>query len=116
FLLIAWCALAASSAHAQSDYPVKPVRLIVASPAGGGTDTSLRMVAPRLGEILGQQIVIDNRGGAAGNIGADLVARAAPDGYTIGSLIASHTSNPHVMTKVPYDLERDFAPISLVVK
>src|SRR5687767_8338225 len=109
------CALAAGSAQAQGDYPVKPVRLVVASPAGGGTDTSLRIVAPKLGEILGQQIVIDNRGGAAGNIGAEFVARAAPDGYTLVSLIASHTSNPHVMAKVPYDLERDFAPISLVV-
>lgn len=110
------CALAASGgALAQADYPVKPVRLVVPSPAGGGTDTTMRAVAPKLGEILGQQIVIDNRGGAAGNIGAEIIVRAVPDGYTIGALIASHTSNPHVMGKVPYDLERDFAPISIVV-
>jgi tripartite-type tricarboxylate transporter receptor subunit TctC len=115
WILICLALAASGVARAQADYPVRPVRLIVASPAGGGTDTSMRIVAPRLGEILGQQIVIDNRGGAAGNIGAEAVARAAPDGYTIGSLIASHTSNPYLMARVPYDLERDFAPVSLVV-
>ena len=96
-------------------YPDRPVRLIVPSPPGGGTDTSTRIIAPKLGEILGQQIVIDNRGGASGNIGAEAAARAAPDGYTLLAAIASLTSNPFVMKKVSYDLERDFAPISLTV-
>ena len=96
-------------------YPDRPVRLIVPSPPGGGTDTATRMIAPKLSEYLGQQIVIDNRGGASGNIGAELGARAAPDGYTLVAAIASLTSNPALMKKVPYDLERDFAPISMTV-
>jgi tripartite-type tricarboxylate transporter receptor subunit TctC len=75
----------------------------------------MRIIAPKLAEILGQQVVIDNRGGAAGNIGAEHVAKAAPDGYTLLAVIASHTSNPYVMRKVSYDLDRDFAPVSLVV-
>ena len=95
-------------------YPDRPVRLIVPSPPGGGTDTATRMIAPKLSEYLGQQIVIDNRGGASGNIGAELAARAAPDGYTLVAAIASLTSNPALMKKVPYDLERDFAPISML--
>jgi tripartite-type tricarboxylate transporter receptor subunit TctC len=67
------------------------------------------MLTPKLGEVLGQQIVVDNRGGASGNIGAEAAARAAPDGYTLLAGIASLTSNPYVMRKVPFDLERDFA-------
>ena len=96
-------------------YPDHPVRLVVPSPTGGGTDTSTRIIAPKLAEYLGQQVVIDNRGGASGNIGAELVARAAPDGYTLLACIASHTSNPAVMKQVAYDFARDFAPISLTV-
>jgi tripartite-type tricarboxylate transporter receptor subunit TctC len=96
-------------------WPERPVRLVVPSVPGGGTDISMRIIAPKLGEILGQQIVIDNRGGAAGNIGAEQVAKAAPDGYTLLAIIASHTSNPYLMRKVSYDLDRDFAPVSLVV-
>ncbi|MBI4195582.1 MAG: tripartite tricarboxylate transporter substrate binding protein [Betaproteobacteria bacterium] len=110
----ALCLLATGALAAG--YPDRPVRLVVPSPPGGGTDTTTRMIAPKLSEILGQQLVIDNRGGAAGNIGAEIVARAAPDGYTLLACIASHTSNPAVMKKVGYDLERDFAPISLMVK
>jgi len=96
-------------------YPERPVRLIVPSPPGGGTDTSARMITPKLGEVLGQQIVIDNRGGASGNIGAEAASRAAPDGYTLLATIASHTSNPFLMKKVSFSLERDFAPVSLTV-
>jgi tripartite-type tricarboxylate transporter receptor subunit TctC len=101
--------------HAFGAYPDRPVRLVVPSTPGGGTDLSMRVVAPKLAELLEQQVVIDNRGGAAGNIGAELVAKAAPDGYTLLAVLASHTSNPFLMKKVPYDLDRDFAPISLVV-
>ena len=107
--------LAAIGASALAAYPEKPVRLVVPSVPGGGTDTTMRMIAPKLGELLGQQVVLENRGGAAGNIGAEVVARAAPDGYTLLAIIASHTINPHLMTKVPFDLERDFVPISLAV-
>ena len=100
---------------AAAAYPEKPVRLIVPSVPGGGTDATMRILAPKLGELLGQSVIIDNRGGAAGNIGAEAAARAAPDGYTLLAVIASHTINPHLMAKVPFDLERDFAPISLAV-
>lgn len=96
-------------------YPDRPVRLIVPSTPGGGTDTSTRIIAPKLGEILGQQIVVDNRGGASGNIGAEIASRAAPDGHTLLATLSSHASNPSVMKSVPYDLERDFAPISRTV-
>jgi tripartite-type tricarboxylate transporter receptor subunit TctC len=107
--------LVTTSQAAPGAYPDKPVRLIVPSVPGGGTDTTMRMIAPKLGELLGQQVVLENRGGAAGNIGAEVAARAAPDGYTLLALIASHTINPHLMSKVPFDLERDFAPVSLAV-
>lgn len=100
---------------AAAAYPEKPVRLIVPSVPGGGTDATMRILAPKLSELLGQPVIIDNRGGAAGNIGAEAAARAAPDGYTLLAVIASHTINPHLMAKVPFDLERDFAPISLAV-
>ena len=101
-------------AHSAA-YPEKPVRWVVPSVAGGGTDTTTRIIAPKLGEALGQQIVIENRGGASGNIGAEFVARAAPDGYTLLTCIASNASNLALMKKVPFDLARDFAPISLMV-
>jgi tripartite-type tricarboxylate transporter receptor subunit TctC len=96
-------------------YPDKPIRVIVASPPGGGTDLSTRMFTPKFGEVLGQPIVVDNRGGGSGNIGAEAAARAAPDGYTLLTAAASLTSNPFVMKRVPYDLERDFAPVSMTV-
>lgn len=105
----------ATGAAFAAGYPDRPIRLIVPSPPGGGTDASTRMITPKLGELLGQQIVVDNRGGASGNLGAEIALRAASDGYTLLAAIASHTSNPFVMKKVPYDLERDFAPISRTV-
>ena len=102
-----------ASAHAV--YPDRPIRMIVPSTPGGGTDLAARMVAPKLSEYLGQQIVIDNRGGASGNIGAELGARAVPDGYTLTAAVASLTSNASLMKKVPFDIERDFAPIAMTV-
>jgi len=102
-------------AYAASAYPERPIRLVVPSVPGGGTDLSMRVVAPKLGELLGQQIVIDNRGGAAGNIGAEIAARAPADGYTLLAVVASHTSNPYLMKKVSFDIHRDFAPVSLIV-
>ena len=107
--------LCAATQLATAAYPEKPVRLVVPSVPGGGTDATMRILAPKLAELLGQQVIIDNRGGAAGNIGAEVVARATPDGYTLLAAVASHTINPHLMTKVPFDIERDFAPISLAV-
>ena len=102
-------------APAHAAYPDRPIRMIVPSTPGGGTDLAARMVMPKLSEFLGQQIVIDNRGGASGNIGAELGARAAPDGYTLTAAVASLTSNASLMKKVPFDIERDFAPIAMTV-
>ncbi len=96
-------------------YPQRPVRLIVPSPPGGGADSVARILAPRLAEILGQQIVIDNRGGAGGSIGAITAARAAPDGYTLLAANASLVTDAAVMKTMAYDLQRDFAPIALAV-
>jgi tripartite-type tricarboxylate transporter receptor subunit TctC len=104
-----------AAACATAAYPDRPIRMIVPSTPGGGTDLAARMVSPKLSEILGQQIVIDNRGGASGNIGAELGARAAPDGYTLTAAVASLTSNASLMKKVPFDIQRDFAPIAMTV-
>ena len=107
--------LAASAvAHAQG-YPSRPVRLIVPTSPGGGTDISARMLAPKLSEYLGQQIVVDNRPGASTMIGVELVARAVPDGYTLLMGISSLAIAPYIQTKVPYDAVKDFAPVSQVV-
>ncbi len=97
------------------DYPNHPITLIVPSPPGGGTDTQARILAPKLGELLGQPVVIENRPGASGNIGAQTVAKAAPDGYTLLAMISSHVMNPFVLKSVPYDIDRDFAMISRTV-
>jgi len=101
--------------HAQGAYPTKPIRLIVPSVAGGGTDISARLIAPRLSEYLGQQVVVENRAGAAMMIGGEAVARAAPDGYTLLMGISTLTINPSIHPKMPYDTLRDFAPVSLAV-
>jgi len=109
-------AIAALSLPCQAvDYPDRAITLIVPSPPGGGTDTAWRLIASRFGELLGQTIVIENRPGASGNIGAAVVAKAAPDGYTLLALISSHVINPSLLTQVPYDLDHDFVPISRAV-
>ena len=103
-----WTALAAAQ------YPVKPIRLIVPAAPGGGTDIVTRSVAPALQENLGQNILIENRGGAGGIIGSDLVAKANPDGYTLLMVYVSHATNPTLNKTLPYDTLRDFAPITLM--
>jgi len=108
-------ALAAGSSVAE-EYPVRPVRIIVGFPPGGATDLVARIIAPKLGDALKQQVVIDNRAGANGTIGAELAANATPDGYslhlgTLGALVISPT-----ITKVPYDPLKDFTTISLAVQ
>ncbi len=96
-------------------YPDKPVRVILSVPAGGTPDVVARMVTPGLSSLLGQQLVVDNRGGAGGMIGAEIVAKAAPDGYTLFvSSPGALTILPHLRKQVPYDTLRDFAPISLI--
>jgi tripartite-type tricarboxylate transporter receptor subunit TctC len=96
---------------AQAAYPTKTIRLVVPWPPGGGADVLTRLLTPKLSEGLGQQVIIDNRGGAAGNIGAELAAKAPPDGYTIAfAYSGTHSINPHIYAKMPFR-ESDFAPI-----
>jgi len=105
--------LAAAVAWAQQ-YPTRPIRLIVPAAPGGGTDITARSFVPQLAENLGQPVVIENRGGAGGVIGTDVVAKSAPDGYTLLMVYVSHATNPTLVTKLPYDTLRDFAPITLI--
>jgi tripartite-type tricarboxylate transporter receptor subunit TctC len=114
-LLCCTVVCACAAAPAMAAYPDKPVRLVVPSSPGGGTDTTMRIITPRLGDILGQRIVIDNRPGQAGNIGLEVAAHAPADGYTLAAMIASNTSNPALMKNIPFNLERDFVPVSLAV-
>src|SRR5712691_2541154 len=120
FASVAACIAAAAAvfpgaASAQSDYPNKPLRLIVPFPPGGSTDIIGRIVAQRLGEKLGQQIVVDNRGGAGGTIGTDAAAKASPDGYTLAvGTTSTHAVAPGAYSKLGYDPIKDFAPVSLV--
>jgi tripartite-type tricarboxylate transporter receptor subunit TctC len=103
-------------ALAQDTYPSRPITLVVPFPAGGVTDVVARELAHRLGAALGQPVVVDNRAGAGGNIGTQAVARAAPDGYTLGVLTVSALSiAPHLSRKLPFDPSRDFTPITNLV-
>ena len=95
-------------------YPSKPVRIVVGFTPGGGTDIIARLVAQKLTERWGQSVLVDNRPGASGNIGADFVAKSASDGYTLLMAFSSHASNAALYTKLPFDIDRDFASISLV--
>ena len=98
-----------------AEYPERAVRVIVTFPAGGGTDIVARMVFQKVAERSGAAFVIDNRGGAGGTIGTDLAAKAAPDGYTIVVVSGSHTINPALYKKLPFDSVRDFAPVAMLV-
>jgi tripartite-type tricarboxylate transporter receptor subunit TctC len=111
--LVLLCIVAAFPAHAQQ-YPTRPVRLIVPYPPGGANDAVSRLLAPKMGEQLGQNIVVDNRGGGNTIIGSELVAKAVPDGHTILIIAAGHAINPSLYPKLPYDTARDFAPVALV--
>ena len=106
-------ALAATSAAASAQaYPHKTIRMIVPFPAGGPTDIIARTVGQKLTDSMGQAVVIDNRGGSGGNIGADIVAKAAPDGYTLLMAIVSFAINPSLYSKLSFDPVKDFAPIA----
>ena len=102
-----------SAAVCAQGYPAKTIRLLVPYPPGGGTDIIARIVGQKLAESVGQQIVIDNRGGAGGTIGTDVVAKAPGDGYTLLMAPTSHVINPSIYSKLPYDTVKDFAPITL---
>ncbi|HET9404256.1 MAG TPA: tripartite tricarboxylate transporter substrate binding protein [Burkholderiales bacterium] len=107
--------IGAECALAQK-YPTRPIRLVVASSPGGASDILARLLAQKLGDELGQQVVVDNRGGASGVIGTGIVASASPDGYTLLIIQPSLTINPSMVSKLPYDATRDFAPVSCVVE
>jgi len=113
--LVLILAVISGAAQAADGYPLRPVRMIVAYPPGGGTDQVGRVMAEQLTQTLGQQVVVDNRGGATGNIGTELAARAAPDGYTLlmGN-VAPNAVNVSLFKKLGFDPVKDFAPVSLV--
>jgi tripartite-type tricarboxylate transporter receptor subunit TctC len=118
---LAWAAtallagtLAPAAALAQGGWPTKPITVVVPFPVGGGTDAFARPLAAQLTKQLGQQVLIDNRGGAGGNLGAGIASRAAPDGYTWFKGAVQHTIAPSVYTKLDYNLANDFIPVALL--
>src|SRR5690606_26853316 len=98
------------------NYPTRAVRIVVPYPPGGGTDVVARTVAQKMTETLGQPVVVDNRGGANGIIGTDVVAKSKPDGYTVLITIASHAINETLYSKLPYNASTDLAPVSLLAE
>ncbi|MBX5164038.1 MULTISPECIES: tripartite tricarboxylate transporter substrate binding protein [unclassified Rhizobium] len=109
-------ALAAGTSAAAADFPDRAITMVVPFAAGGSTDVVARIVAQKMSEDLGQQVIVQNVAGAGGNLGADNVARAEPDGYTIlMGTVATHALNPLILKSTPYDPEKDFAPVSLLV-
>ena len=100
--------------HAQSTWPAKPVTLIVPFPAGGGTDAFARPLSAQFAKLAGKPLIIDNRGGAGGTLGASIAAKAQPDGYTLFMGAVHHTIAPSMYPKLDYDLEKDFAPLALI--
>jgi tripartite-type tricarboxylate transporter receptor subunit TctC len=109
FLLLAF------AAQAQT-YPTKPIRLVVTYPPGGGADVMARLISPKLGEFLGQPVVVENKPGATGQIAADFVAKSAPDGYTLMLDASSYVVNPSLFAKIPYDPLKVFAPITQLAR
>ena len=101
-------------AQAADSYPTRPVRIVVPTGAGGVTDVVARVLAQKMGERLGQQVIVDNRPGAGGVLGTQIAATAAPDGYTLVLVFPSHAVNPTLVAKLPYDSVQSFAPITLV--
>ncbi len=112
-VLCALCVPIAQAATAEN-YPARPIRIVVPTGAGGITDILARIVGQRLGEGLGQPVIVDNRPGASGIVGSDIVAKSTPDGYTLLMVYPSHPVNPSLHAKMPYDTVRDFAPITMV--
>ena len=115
--LVAVAALATgfgATAQNAADYPTKPIKFIVPYPPGGGTDVIARIVQERFQTLLGQPVVIENKGGAAGSIGTETAAKAAPDGYTVLFTLSSHTINPSIYPKLPFDTAKDFEPVGMV--
>jgi tripartite-type tricarboxylate transporter receptor subunit TctC len=107
-------AASALGAQAQSAWPAKPVTLVVPFPAGGGTDAFARPLSAQFARLTSKQLVIDNRGGAGGTLGAGIAAKAAPDGYTLFMGAVHHAIAPSMYPKLDYDIEKDFVPLALV--
>src|SRR5262245_64650993 len=107
-------ALLISSLPAAAQYPTKPVRMLIGFTPGGGVDITARFVAAKLAERWGKPVVVENRPGAAGNIGTEAVAKSAPDGYTLLMAFSSHASNAALYPSLPFDVTRDFSSITLV--
>lgn len=114
WITLASLALCAGTAMAQANFPSKPITLVVTYPPGGGADAMARLIGPKMGEALGQSIVIENRAGASGQIGAAAVAKAAPDGYTLMLDASSFAVNPSLYPRLPYNSAKDFQPIGVV--
>ena len=112
--LLAFVCFTANAAQAQQPYPNRPIRIIVPLAPGGAGDIAARLFGQKLGDAFNQQVVIDNRPGAGGIIGADLAAKAAPDGYTLVLVGGNHTIFPSLHKKMPYDMVTDFAPVSML--
>jgi len=113
--LVAPAFIASASAQPQQTYPNRPIRFVVALAAGAGTDVAARLFAQKLTDAFGQQVVVDNRPGASGMIATDLVAKASPDGYTLITATTIQTSLPALRKNLPYDIIKDFAPVSLLI-
>jgi tripartite-type tricarboxylate transporter receptor subunit TctC len=110
-------ALAVAGLHAQAPWPTRPVRVIVPAAAGSGPDVLCRQVSQRLGELLGQPVTPDNRPGASGHVGAEVAAKAAPDGYTLlCGASSTFVTTPHLMTKLGYDPNKDLAPVAMLAR
>src|SRR5688572_21873196 len=117
-LCASWATVAVAQAAATNPgpaYPIRPIRLVVPFAPGGGSDVLARLLGPRLAERLGQPVVVDNRPAAAGVVGADLVAKAAPDGYTLLGTTVTFVISGALRTGLPYDSIKDFAPVTLVI-
>jgi tripartite-type tricarboxylate transporter receptor subunit TctC len=115
-IAFACTAIVLSSAAAAQSYPTKPVRVLLGTSAGSNPDTLARLFANSLSQVLGQQVIVENRAGAGGNIGGELAARAAPDGYTVFLPHTNYTVNPHVYKKLNYDIINDFAPVTMLTQ
>ena len=117
FLITPLLAVSMGAALAQSDWPAKPIRIVVPFAAGGTTDITARVIADELTRAIGQSVIVDNKAGAGGNVGASEVARAAPDGYTfLMGTPGTQAINQFLYPKMPYDTAKDFAPVSFVVR
>jgi tripartite-type tricarboxylate transporter receptor subunit TctC len=109
-------ALPCALAHAQADYPAKPIRIVIGTPAGGGSDLMARLVGQRLTQAWNAVVVVEPRPGVGGNIAAEFIAKSPPDGYTLYVCYGTHTVNPSLYAKLPYDAIRDFTPITLLAR